>query len=161
MQPYIVPIIFQIAGIAVALAEVLLPSGGLLAVIAAGCLGYSLYLAFTMISTTVGMFFIFSDIIILPVIIIAGLKLLARSPLALKSSLSRQAGFTAADERLRLYQGQSGLALTNLRPAGTARIDGQRVDVVTRGDYIEKGAAIVVIAVQGNRVIVQKIDPDN
>ena len=51
MQPYIVPIIFQIAGIAVVLAEVLLPSGGLLAVIAAGCLGYSLYLAFTTIST--------------------------------------------------------------------------------------------------------------
>jgi membrane-bound serine protease (ClpP class) len=39
-----------------------------------------------------------------------------------------------------------------------AIIDGKRVDVVTRGEYIEKDSAIMVIAVTGNQIIVRKKD---
>lgn len=58
--------------------------------------------------------------------------------------------------------GKTGEAVTILRPAGMAIIDGQRVDVVTQGDYIEKGTRIRVIEVQGNvNVVVRdEIKPD-
>jgi membrane-bound serine protease (ClpP class) len=46
----------------------------------------------------------------------------------------------------------TGTALTQLRPSGTADINGQRVDVVTEGDLIERGAKIKVVAVEGGRV---------
>ena len=53
--------------------------------------------------------------------------------------------------------GQSGTALTNLRPSGTAVINGQRVDVVTEGNLIESGTAVKVVAVEGLRVVVRAI----
>ena len=50
---------------------------------------------------------------------------------------------------------QTGTAFTQLRPSGTALIKGQRVDVVTEGSLIEKGAPIKVVAIEGMRVVVR------
>lgn len=52
---------------------------------------------------------------------------------------------------------QTGTALTTLRPSGTAVIDGRRVDVVTEGSLIERGATVKVVAVEGMRVIVRAV----
>lgn len=53
--------------------------------------------------------------------------------------------------------GQEGVALTTLRPSGTAEFNGKRVDVVTESEYVEKGKKIKVIAVEGIRVVVREI----
>lgn len=53
--------------------------------------------------------------------------------------------------------GQSGVAHTALRPSGVAVIGGQRVDVVTEGALIERGANVRVIAVEGARVVVRQV----
>ncbi len=53
--------------------------------------------------------------------------------------------------------GLEGIALTTLRPAGTADFDGRRVDVVTEASYIEHGKKIKVIKVEGHKVIVREI----
>lgn len=52
---------------------------------------------------------------------------------------------------------QSGTAFTQLRPAGTALINGRRVDVVTEGQLIERGAPVRVVAVEGMRVVVRAV----
>jgi membrane-bound ClpP family serine protease len=52
--------------------------------------------------------------------------------------------------------GREGVALTPLRPAGTARIDDRRVDVVAENEWIEAGADVVVIAAEGARVVVRR-----
>jgi membrane-bound serine protease (ClpP class) len=52
--------------------------------------------------------------------------------------------------------GHSGTALTVLRPAGTAKIEGRRVDVIAEGNFIEAGAPITVVRVEGNRVTVRR-----
>ena len=53
--------------------------------------------------------------------------------------------------------GQSGAALTQLRPSGVALINGQRVDVVTEGGMIDQGTPVKVIAVEGLRTIVRAV----
>jgi membrane-bound serine protease (ClpP class) len=45
--------------------------------------------------------------------------------------------------------GKSGVAHTVLRPSGKVLVDDQVYDAFTRGDYIEKGEAIVVIEMEG------------
>jgi membrane-bound serine protease (ClpP class) len=50
----------------------------------------------------------------------------------------------------------TGVALTQLRPSGTARINGQRVDVVTEGGLIERGAKLKVVAIEGSRIVVRE-----
>jgi membrane-bound serine protease (ClpP class) len=43
-----------------------------------------------------------------------------------------------------------------LRPGGTARIGERRVDVVTRGEFLEPGTPLVVVEIEGNRVVVAR-----
>jgi membrane-bound serine protease (ClpP class) len=54
-----------------------------------------------------------------------------------------------------LALGARGTAETDLRPAGRARIAGRRIDVVSRGGFIESGSAIAVCEIAGNRVVVR------
>ena len=51
----------------------------------------------------------------------------------------------------------TGVTITQLRPSGTAFINGKRVDVVTEGGLIEQGASIRVMAVEGLRVVVREV----
>jgi membrane-bound serine protease (ClpP class) len=51
----------------------------------------------------------------------------------------------------------TGVAISQLRPSGTAFINGKRVDVITEGALIEKGASIKVVAVEGIRVVVREM----
>ena len=50
---------------------------------------------------------------------------------------------------------QVGTAVTQLRPAGIALINGQRMDVVSDGTLIESGTPIRVHKIEGNRVVVR------
>ena len=50
---------------------------------------------------------------------------------------------------------QTGTAHTDLRPAGTAVINGKRVDVVSEGGMIAKGTSIKVVQIEGLRVVVR------
>ena len=151
-----VPLIFQFAGLIVIMAEVLLPSGGILTIIALGLLGYSIYLVFTGISFDAGVMIVVADAILLPIIAFIGFRVLARSSLSLQSSLKRSDGVVSYDETLSELVGKEGVALTNLRPSGTVKVDKQRIDVVSRGDFIEKGETVKVLKVEGSRIVVGK-----
>jgi membrane-bound serine protease (ClpP class) len=52
--------------------------------------------------------------------------------------------------------GAEGVAITPLRPAGTARIGDRRVDVVAEGALIASGEPVVVTLAEGARVVVRK-----
>jgi membrane-bound serine protease (ClpP class) len=54
--------------------------------------------------------------------------------------------------------GHEGVALSDLRPAGVARIDGHRIDVVTEGEWLAAGDAVQVIADEGYRRVVRRTD---
>jgi membrane-bound ClpP family serine protease len=151
-------IILQLVGVVVIIAEIILPSGGILSIVALSVFGYSLYIAFSEISKTVGFAFVAADLALIPVLVIVGLKLLARSPVTLRKTLSRENGVSSQSSELESYVGKQGNAVTDLRPAGIAIIYGNRVDVVTRGEYLEKNSAIIVTAVTGNQIIVRKKD---
>ena len=152
------PIILQLVGVVVIIAEIIIPSGGILAIAALGVFGYSLFIVFNETSMTIGFSFVFADLILIPVLVIVGLKLLARSPVTLRKTLSRKEGVSSQSSELESYVGRQGNAVTDLRPAGIAVINGKRVDVVTRGEYIEKDSAIIVTTVTGNQIIVRKKD---
>jgi membrane-bound serine protease (ClpP class) len=48
-----------------------------------------------------------------------------------------------------------GTALTDLRPSGTAVVDGERVDVVSEGDFVKAGAPVMVMRSKGYRLVVR------
>ena len=78
------------------------------------------------------------------------------SKLILSSKLDTESGYVSHDESRLAYLGKSGITLTIVRPAGTADIEGKRVDVVTNGEFIEAGKRVEVILVEGTRVVVRE-----
>jgi membrane-bound serine protease (ClpP class) len=76
----------------------------------------------------------------------------------LSTAENSELGYQAPSAELADYVGKTGRAVTTLRPAGTAMIDGSRVDVVTEGNFISRDTPIKVVGVEGMRVIVQEIE---
>ncbi len=82
-------------------------------------------------------------------------KTSAFNKLVLQKATDRKEGFAASSDTSHLT-GRTGTALTRLRPAGTALFDGDRMNVVTRGEYIEAGERVRIAETHGNRIVVEK-----
>ena len=67
---------------------------------------------------------------------------------------SSDEGFVSARARTELI-GRTGVAASELRPAGIAEIGGERVDVTTEGDWVKSGTPVVVVLAEGMRVVVR------
>ncbi len=52
--------------------------------------------------------------------------------------------------------GTVGEALSNLRPSGIARFDGQRTDVVADGEWIEAGERVEIVSTSGGHISVSR-----
>ncbi|HEY8259567.1 MAG TPA: NfeD family protein [Gemmatimonadales bacterium] len=78
------------------------------------------------------------------------------SGLFLRHSAEQREGYISALPRADLV-GQDGVAVTDLRPAGTAQIGAERVDVVTEGEYVLQGTKVRVLRSEGYRHIVRGI----
>ncbi|UCF06977.1 MAG: nodulation protein NfeD [bacterium] len=76
--------------------------------------------------------------------------------LVLKTTEAEIEGYRSSPEAYNSLLGQEGVALTMLRPAGTALIGDEKISVVTEGNFIEKNVRIRVIKVEGYRVVVDK-----
>lgn len=92
-------------------------------------------------------------------------KFLPRIPLFNDMILTPPSALQDAAPRLRpelvagtaALPGQSGVALTLLRPSGKAEINGQPLDVVSEGSFIPEGSTIEVVQCIGNRIVVRKV----
>jgi membrane-bound serine protease (ClpP class) len=74
--------------------------------------------------------------------------------LFLRGGMTQAEGYISAAPRTDLV-GQEGVAVTDLRPAGTATIAGERVDVVTEGEFVTQGSTVRVLRSEGYRHVVR------
>ncbi|WP_240501862.1 nodulation protein NfeD [Bacillus sp. MUM 13] len=74
----------------------------------------------------------------------------------LTDSTNTEQGYISSPDRSDLL-GQTGMTLTDLRPAGTVLIGEERVDVVTEGGFISKNSAVRVVKTEGSRIVVREI----
>jgi membrane-bound serine protease (ClpP class) len=79
--------------------------------------------------------------------------------LVLDTGMAADLGYVSAPESERQWRGHTGVALSPLRPAGIADIDGTRLDVVSDGGFIDAGTSIEVTRVDGNRIVVRPSAP--
>jgi membrane-bound serine protease (ClpP class) len=77
--------------------------------------------------------------------------------LVLATGMQADLGYFSAPESDRRWLGRTGKALSPMRPAGIAEIDGARVDVVSDGGFIDAGAPIEVTRVDGNRIVIRPL----
>lgn len=146
-----------LGGILMIIVEILLPTVGLLAGIGVAAMLYSIVLA---LGGDIGALSALGISLLLSIVIF--MLIVSRLPssrlwnkVVLRDSSRAERGFVSTQEHPELV-GKTGEVLTELRPSGTARIDGQPVDVISEGSFIPKGTQIVVLSVNGSRVIVRE-----
>lgn len=84
-------------------------------------------------------------------------KTRAFNTFVLQDQLVTTSGYTSSKPTFGHLVNQTGTAYTDLRPAGTAIIDGERVDVTTAGEYLKHGTKVIVKSVSGSRIVVEEI----
>ena len=143
-------------------AEVFIPSGGVLGFLAATSVIAAIALAFYQVGPGAGFTFIALAVVLLPVSVSLAFKWLPHTPLGQKLLL----GLPTEDEVLpendkKDLVGKIGTAKTPMLPAGAVVIDGRTTDAVSQGMTIEAGQTVVVVEVAGNRVVVRAVDEDS
>lgn len=82
------------------------------------------------------------------------------SRMVLKASEKSEQGYVSARD-YSPFIGRTGVVVTELRPSGTAVFGKEKLDIVSEGSYIEKGAIVEVVAAHGSRIVVRKFGGDN
>lgn len=139
------------------MAEVAFPSFGVLSLLAALCYAVALWKAFET-GAAAGWSLVAVGVVLLPVALGLGIKVLPRTPLGRRLILGgpgAEVQHGTRTEDMHALKGCEGLALTDLRPSGTAEIAGQRVDVVASSGYVARGTRIAVQRVEGTRIVVE------
>ncbi len=89
------------------------------------------------------------------------LRFLPRLPfggrLVLDTEMRAEAGYSSEPTADHRVLGRTGTTLSPLRPAGVADVDGARLDVVSDGSFIDAGAPVEIIRVDGNRIVVREL----
>jgi len=143
------------------IAEVFVPSGGLISFCALACLVGGILIFFRH-STTAGWVGVAIAVIMIPSVLTVAYKMFPKTRFGKSVTLTppqRQRGDAIADTaELRDLLGAVGLVLTPLRPVGMCDFSGQRVECVAESGYIDKGKKVKVIRVQGTQLTVRMIE---
>lgn len=151
--------IFFIAGIILLLLEMFIPSFGILGILGAAGLLYGIVSAAYDTGNAAQSLGI-AAIVALAVIVVTAYVFRKRgiwNRFILKEQLTADMGFVPNEASREELVGKEGITKSPLRPAGVAEIDGKRVDVVSPGDFVERGKPIRVVAVDGTRILVEEI----
>jgi membrane-bound ClpP family serine protease len=83
-----------------------------------------------------------------------------KSPIILKEEQNKDKGYLSSND-LNYLLGRQGIAISDLRPTGTANFDGIEFDVISEGKYVSKDTRLVIYKVQGSKLIVKALKDEN
>ena len=159
IDPIAWSILLLFLGCVFVIAEVFVPSGGVLGFLAGSSIITAIAMAFYQVGPTAGFTFIAMAIVLLPISIVVAFKLLPHTPLGrtLLLGLPTEEEVSPDDENKDLI-GKIGTAKSPMLPSGAVLVDGRTVDALSQGMAIEAGQTVVVVEVKGNRVVVRAVD---
>ena len=92
------------------------------------------------------------------IIVLFFMRFMNSIPIMKGMVLTEGAELTSDEKHKNSLLGKDGKTLTDLKPSGSAMIDGERVDVVSDGEFIPKECNVVVLKHEGLRVLVERSD---
>jgi membrane-bound ClpP family serine protease len=80
---------------------------------------------------------------------------LSRSPFVLRDESTTATEPSGGPDLSVVKVGRAGRTLTPLRPAGMADVEGERLNVVSEGEFIPKDSPVIIERVEGSRIVVK------
>lgn len=154
-------VFLYVACAALVVAEVFVPSGGILSLCALACVTGGVVIFFKH-SVVAGWAGVVIAVVMVPVLLIVAYKLLPRTRFGRQVVLAppvRARGDAIADtDEIAALLGRTGRVLTPLRPVGMCEFDGRRVECVAESGYVQKDEQVRVIRVEGTQVTVRVME---
>lgn len=85
-----------------------------------------------------------------------GKNLKVFNKIILKDATDTEHGYVSNVNRYELL-GRMAVSMTPLRPSGTIMLDGERIDAVTEGGYVDANKVVKIIKVEGSRTVVREV----
>ncbi len=104
-------------------------------------------LSFAVLAAGVGLYFILGHL--------EGSRLWKK--ITLHTELKGNRGFVSSSKNLKGLEGRKGIAVSVLRPAGKVKIEGELVDALSEGTFIEAGRSVMVVKAESSYVVVKAI----
>jgi len=154
-------VFLYLACAALIVAEVFVPSGGLISICAMACLigGVAIFFHY---STTAGIVGVGVALVMIPSVLIIAYKIFPKTKFGKSVTLTppkRQQGDAVPDTaELKDMLGAVGVVISPLRPVGMCDFSGQRIECVAESGYVDKGKKVEVIRVQSTQLTVRVIE---
>jgi membrane-bound serine protease (ClpP class) len=157
-------ILLLVIGCGLIVAEVFIPSGGMILVMCVITFIASIWCAYkAWWGDSPGYFtaYIVSLLVLIPGVLAGVYKVLSDTKVGDRILLSAPdlqdvTPYQQEEAHLAQFVGKRGVALTLLTPGGMVRVDGERLHGFSEGMMIQPGASIEVLAVRGTRVLVRE-----
>ncbi len=144
-------------------AEIFVPSGGLISICALACLVGGLWIFFkSPMLVGKGWIGILVAFVEIPIVLVGTYKIFPKTrfgkSVTLAPPVKKQGEGVPDTEKLRKLLGMTGIVLTPLRPVGMVEFDGYRFECVADEGYVDKGTKVKVINVESTQVKVRTVD---
>ena len=152
-------LILYAIGVLVLIAEVFIPSHGVLCVIGTSCIIAAVVKTFAYGGRDAGMISVLACLTVLPTMGYFAVKYWPHTPIGRRIAPPNPV-LTLADtsvpiEELRAMIGQSGVAVSSLRPVGICEFNGQRVSCVAEVGIVESGTEVVGTGITSGNLAVR------
>jgi membrane-bound ClpP family serine protease len=164
MEPLTVAYLLIALGLALLVAELFLPSGGVLFLACSVCILVGVAMAFVYGDTATGMVTLLGVFVAVPALATLMLYVWPRTPMGRRLILPDQDATVAnmpVNLELENLRGRYGRALSDLRPAGVVDFEGRRVDTITEGMMVAAGSWVRCVDVRAGKVVVRPVDKPN
>ena len=146
-------LLIMIGGIGLLILELLaIPGTTIAGLCGVGLLVYGIYEVFMGYGTFWGVVAILIALVISIALLAYSLRTKTWKRFSLNKEIDSKVNVIEND----IHVGDFGVAITRLAPMGMAEINSQRIEVYTSTSYVEPGTALVVEAVEGNKVRVRE-----
>ena len=146
---------------ALIVAEVFIPSGGLISIFSLACLAGGLLIFFKH-SETAGWTGVGIAVVMIPTVLVMAYRMFPKSRFGRAVTLTppeREKGDAIPDtDKLKGLLGSEGIVVTPLRPVGMCNFSGERVECVAESGYVEKDKKVKVIHVEETQLTVRAIE---
>lgn len=146
---------------ALVVAEVFVPSGGLLSVCVIACIAGGLTIFFKH-SPAAGWLGVAIAVVMIPSVLVGAYKVFPKTKLGKATTLEppkRDLGDAIPDtEQLKNMMGATGTVITTMRPVGMCDFSGKRVECVAESGYVDRGKIVKVIRVESTQLTVRVVE---
>jgi membrane-bound serine protease (ClpP class) len=155
-------ILFYLVGLVLLVAEIFLPSHGVLTVAGLGFLVAGVYQTFTSYGEDAGLISLLTCLVLLPTMAYLAVKYWRHTPIGRKiappNPVLTNADIGVPIDEISPLIGRTGRTVSPLRPVGICEFDGKRISCIAQYGMVDAGVEVIGLSIQSGNLSVKPVD---